>query len=345
MVVDFIQNFCVKNKLNYEKDHKGNIYVTKGLADYYPCVVAHMDTVHKDQVSLVDSGTLLDIIEWPPGTFIHKESKPCFSYSLDGESPALLNKSFTILNAMNPETNEPTGIGGDDKCGVYICLELLSKIDNIKAVFFVEEECGMLGSKNLSNIKFFENVGYALQFDAPTKNWFSYSCSGVKLWSEEFFDVVSPALNEHSVDNISYDPFTDVVQLRKYFDFCCAVLPTGYYDQHSANEFVVKEHTLECVEIGKKFINLLGEKRYTFIDHSDNDKEQEKYIQEYDYENCDFEKYFGKEDDGFRDSLFEYFGEDGFEIKNVMDCFGEDYFDEEFTFEEYIPEEEFKKKD
>jgi hypothetical protein len=35
---------------------------------------------------------------------------------------------------------KPTGIGGDDKCGVYACLELLKELPNLKAAFFVSEE-------------------------------------------------------------------------------------------------------------------------------------------------------------------------------------------------------------
>jgi len=238
MVSSFVESYCLNNGYNFEKDLKGNIYITKGKADYYPCVVAHMDTVHKDQIDLVDKGLSLNILE-------------------------TVENNFTVLSAINPVTGMPTGIGGDDKCGVYICLALLEKVDNIKVALFVEEECGMLGSKNLS-FKFFQNVGYALQFDAPTKNWFSYSCSGVRLWSDEFFSVVAPVLKQHLINNISKDPFTDVVQLRKYFDFCCAVLPTGYYDQHTVDEFVVEEHTFECLEIGKKVIENLGEKKYIF---------------------------------------------------------------------------------
>ena len=57
------------------------------------------------------------------------------------------------------------------------------KRDILKAAFFVSEEIGMLGSKQ-ADPKFFEDVGYALQFDAPTGNWFSVQCSGTKLWTE-----------------------------------------------------------------------------------------------------------------------------------------------------------------
>lgn len=238
LVIKFIENHCKENSYNYFKDYKNNIYITKGLTKHYPCIVAHMDTVHSDQTKLIDSKINLLISE-------------------------NINDGLTYLSALDPTNNKKTGIGGDDKCGIYICLELLKKIDNIKVAFFVEEECGMIGSKNLAKT-FFEDVGYAIQFDAPTNNWFSYSCSGVRLWTEEFFSAIKGVLENHKIDNVSKDPFTDIVQIRKNFDFCCAVLPTGYYNQHTPNEFVVEEHTVDCVDLGLEFIKTLGEKKYTF---------------------------------------------------------------------------------
>jgi hypothetical protein len=244
LVTEFIQNFCVENSYNYRKDFKNNIYITKGKAEYYPCVVAHMDTVHRDQGYLVDLNLNLSIVE-----------------RLDDEG-------LTHLTAIDPVSKLKTGIGGDDKCGVYICLKLLEKLDNIKVAFFVEEECGMVGSKNLLK-SFFEDVGYVLQFDAPTNNWFSYSCSGVELWSKEFFQKIKNVLRAYDIDNISLDPFTDVVQIRKNFNFCCAVLPAGYYNQHCSDEFVVEEHTNECVKLGYDFIQALGENKYVFEKHTE----------------------------------------------------------------------------
>lgn len=240
LIIGFVESFCKQKGYAYKKDRKNNIYIKKGKADYYPCVVAHMDTVHKDQRLLVESDTRLSIVE-----------------------KQIENESLTLLTAINPVNKLKTGIGGDDKCGVYICLKLLEKVDNIKVAFFVEEECGMIGSKNLLK-SFFEDVGYAVQFDAPTNNWFSYSCSGVELWTEEFFQKIKDTLYKYKIDNISIDPFTDVVQIRKNFDFCCAVLPTGYYNQHSFDEFVIEEHTNTCVDLGFDFIQALGEKKYVF---------------------------------------------------------------------------------
>lgn len=247
LVIEFIQLFCKENSFSYKKDFKNNIYITKGNAEYYPCVVAHMDTVHREQDYLVDLNLNLSIVE----------TKKYFD-----------KENLTILSAIDPVSKLKTGIGGDDKCGIYICLKLLERIDNIKVAFFVEEECGMIGSKNLLK-SFFKDVGYAVQFDAPTNNWFSYSCSGVALWNEEFFQKIKNVLYNYNIDNISLDPFTDVVQIRKNFDFCCAVLPTGYYNQHCSDEFVIEEHTNDCVELGFDFIKALGENKYVFQKHAE----------------------------------------------------------------------------
>jgi len=241
LVVDFIENYCIDNNLFYKKDSKNNIYVVKGKLnqdEYFPCAVAHTDTVHKDQVELIEFGLSLDI----------------FEEKYDGK---------TFLTAINPMNLGKTGIGGDDKCGVYICLRLLEKLDNLKCAFFVEEEIGMKGS-TLCDLEFFNDVGYAIQFDAPTNDWFSESCMGHKLWSDEYFKVIKNVLDNHGIKNISKDPFTDVVQLRKKFDFCCSVLPTGYYNQHSKLEYVVEEETEGCVELAVDFIEKLGYKKYYF---------------------------------------------------------------------------------
>ena len=119
----------------------------------------------------------------------------------------------------------------------------------------------MLGSSSLDH-NFFENVGYALQPDAPTNNWFSKTCSGHKLWTEEFFSAVENVLFDYNINNISRDPFTDVVQLRKRFNFCCAVLPVGYYNQHCSDEYVVESDTNSCVELAKDIINSLGNRKF-----------------------------------------------------------------------------------
>lgn len=242
LMIDFIKGFCENHKLSYYLDSKSNIYVTKGeikKEEFYPCVVAHTDTVHHDQIELINTKTNITI------------------------KSLLTGDNRTKLMGWNPHNDCPTGIGGDDKCGVYICLKMLLDSDVLKAVFFVEEETGMHGSK-VADPKFFDNVGYAIQFDAPTNNWFSETLLGIPLWNKNFFNAVENTLSENKIDNISNDPFTDVLQLRKKFDFCCAVFPTGYYNQHSKYEYVIPEETEQCFNIGMQTVKNLGRIKYKY---------------------------------------------------------------------------------
>lgn len=44
-IIDFITSFVTTNfpQVRIEIDKTGNIYITKGIADTYPAIVAHLD--------------------------------------------------------------------------------------------------------------------------------------------------------------------------------------------------------------------------------------------------------------------------------------------------------------
>jgi di/tripeptidase len=245
LVREFIENFAKDNGIEYYIDEKGNIYLTKGElseGEYYPCVVSHMDTVHRGHKELVDSRTHLNIVE-----SVYERAE---------------DDTYSVLIAKHPHTDKQTGIGGDDKCGVYVCLEMLLRFDTIKAAFFVEEEIGMRGSKEADDA-FFENVGYAIQFDAPSDNWISEVCSGVKLFDSEFKERIKGVLSESGYTKFSRDPFTDVNQLAQKYEFNCLNLGCGYYRQHSDSEYVVIDEVANSVIAGEKLITDLGCNLYT----------------------------------------------------------------------------------
>ena len=142
-----------------------------------------------------------------------------------------------------------------------MCLSLFEHFDILKGSFFVEEEIGMLGSKEADPI-FFENVGYAIQFDAPSANWISEVCSGVKLFDEEFKTQITQVLSEGGYTKFSIDPFTDVNQLAQKFDFDCLNIGCGYHDQHSDKEYVIIDEVEKSLNMGIKLIDYLGIKKY-----------------------------------------------------------------------------------
>jgi di/tripeptidase len=274
MVRDYIIEFAKERNIDYYVDNKGNLYLTKGtletMDEYYPCVVSHMDTVHRGHKELIENKVRLVI-----------EEKVLF----DGVT------NTNTLIAKLPDTDKQTGIGGDDKCGVYVCLELFEKFDKLKGAFFVEEEIGMLGSRQADS-NFFGNVGYAIQFDAPSSNWITEICSGVKLFDEDFKGEIKEVLNESGYTKFSIDPFTDVNQLASKFDFNCLNLGCGYYRQHTDHEYVVVEEVSDSVNAGVKLITKLGNVKYT---HKKIEKKPLITETKYDYhsynDSFDYEEY------------------------------------------------------
>ena len=226
---DYLVNFFNERNIGNYVDEHGNVYATKGKSDYFPCVVAHIDTVH-----------------------------PVTEFSVVEDN--------YMLSAVKPD-GSPTGIGGDNKAGVFVCLELFERFDNIKAAFFVSEEVGCLGSY-LSDPEFFENVGYAIQFDAPFNNWVSHYSDGVKLFStaDEFFKKLDPifeaCLPEYTIDKLGYHPYTDVSALKSLYDFSCLNYSVGYYNMHSIHEYVSINDVDLCLNTAVKIIKSLGEELY-----------------------------------------------------------------------------------
>jgi len=254
LVRDYIQKYAEDNDIDYHIDKKGNIYLTKGSEDkltegeFYPCVVAHMDTVHRNHINLVYTNQRLDIVEQPY------------------ENSQYTDLQQTALIAKHPTTKEQTGIGGDDKCGVAVCLEMLDHFDIIKAAFFVEEEIGMKGSKEADS-EFFKKVGYAIQFDAPSSNWITEVCSGQRLFDTDFKELITEDLSNNGYTTFSNDPFTDVNQLAQKFDFCCLNLGCGYYRQHTNHEYVIVEEVEDAIRAGKSLITKL---RFEYYEHKKN---------------------------------------------------------------------------
>jgi putative aminopeptidase FrvX len=233
-LVNFICEFLEKNKIPYKVDELFNIYCTKGDADIYPCVVAHTDTVHNN--NHIDVRTEL--------------KKNCRN---------VLKEAYKGYDAKG----KPTGIGGDDKAGVFACLTLLLELPVLKAAFFVSEEIGCKGSKEADEA-FFENVGYAIQFDAPYDYMVTEVSSGVPLFDRrsEFFKKANNVLIEYIIPEYGSHPFTDVYALKKLFDFSCINLSIGYYEHHTANEYVILEDVENGIKIGREMIASLGYEKY-----------------------------------------------------------------------------------
>lgn len=245
---DMILAIARQRKFEVEVDDTGNVFMSNGPpldpknneeGVYYPCVVAHMDTVHDEHIEYVHRDMRLDI-----------------------------NYENGIYKAYDPITGKQTGVGGDDKAGIVIALNMLLYSDiEMKGAFFISEENGCRGSGNIKKPYLLTDVGYFIQFDAPGNNWVSMKSGGVDMFHNDFKEnKLLPVLerNGRNEDCLSKDPFTDVKELRRQFGVCCVNLFAGYHGMHTPHETVNKSEMEESFDMAYDLIKELGNERYIF---------------------------------------------------------------------------------
>lgn len=211
----FITSWLDKKKISWSTDKEGNIYAVKGKAKSYPCVVAHMDEVH-----------------------------------VENEHKKVIYED-RIMFAMDMKTLKTTGIGADDKNGIWICLKLLATQPAIKCAFFIKEEVGCIGS-DAADMSFFENCRFVLECDRRGSEDLITKIGVVELCSPEFIQVLP--LNEFGY-KITNGMMTDIMALKnKNLGLSCVNISCGYYYPHTAQEITYLPHLLNCLNFVKAII-------------------------------------------------------------------------------------------
>jgi hypothetical protein len=235
----FIIRYITKfNNISYYTDN-GNVYITKGSANSYPCVVAHMDTVHP----IVEDLSLLTI-----------------------------NENITGFNNV---TMTQTGVGGDDKVGIFIALQCLNHFDNIKLVFFRDEEVGCQGSY-LAEIDFFNNVNFVLQCDRRGNSDFIVNAGSVELSSKDFQNDIITVIKKYGY-SFNNGMMTDVMALKEIgLPVSAANISCGYYNPHMENEYVNIPDVMNCLDMVINIIASFGHKSYYHVYNTTVSKNKDK---------------------------------------------------------------------
>ena len=184
-----------------------NIYVTKGipLPNGYPCIVSHTDTVHA----------------------IVPDDEFRVGYDHDNR----------IIYGYNPIKRDFTGIGADDKVGIYIALAAVRDFTSIKACFFRDEEIGCVGSGE-ADLSFFSDCMYILQCDRKGNKDFVNRISSTPISSKEFQDDVANIIKNYGYD-FHDGGMTDVYKLTtRQVGISTANMSCGYYNPHSSDELI-----------------------------------------------------------------------------------------------------------
>ena len=133
-----------------------------------------------------------------------------------------------MFNKQNGSLSSPQGIGGDDRCGVYMVLEVIKKY-NCSVLFCEDEESGGIGATKFTKTKLAKNLGfnYIIEFDrqgrinitSPLVHYANIEKECViigvnerlEIWSKEEFDKYMEA-NEESLEEITEGLFDNLYE-------------------------------------------------------------------------------------------------------------------------------------
>lgn len=212
-------------------DAKGNLYVTKGVSDTYPCVVAHMDQVQ------------------------HTHPADFKVYELGD-----------IIMAYSDSKKSQMGLGADDKNGIWVALKCLEKFDAIKLAFFVGEEIGCVGSSD-ADMSFFKDARFVLQCDRKGGHDLITEASCTELCSKDFAGIINPGAFGYKETT---GMMTDVMTLKENgLGVCCVNISCGYYNPHTDEEVTKKSELLNCLAFVEDIIeNCVGVYEHEYVPYT-----------------------------------------------------------------------------
>ena len=138
------------------------------------------------------------------------------------------------------------GIGGDDRCGVYMIFEVLKRF-NWSVLFCEDEESGMVGARKFTRTDLAKTLefNYIIEFDRKGSNdAVFYDCD-----NDEFEEFITQEFYK-----TSYGTFSDISVLAPFLKCAAVNLSCGYYDAHTKKEYVVIPEMEASIEAACKIL-------------------------------------------------------------------------------------------
>lgn len=183
-----------------------------------------------------------------------------------GDVPVLLvahmdtvhRERCTEIIESNGKISSPQGIGGDDRCGIYIIMNIIRDL-HCSILFCEDEEIGMVGAKQFVKTHYLDHldVNYIIEFDRKGNNdAVFYDCD-----NPEFTDFICNTTGFKE----SFGSFSDISQVAPASGIAAVNLSCGYYKAHTKEEYVIFDEMLNTIEVAKKLITTES-KAYEYIE-------------------------------------------------------------------------------
>ena len=222
-IKSFLLDCLMDLPLTIETDEIGNLFITKGISDNYPCLAAHLDEIHA----------------------------PC-----EREVIVEGDKIYTVDRLWNR-----VGCGADDKNGLWVIINLLRTVPVMKAALFVQEErngelIGCRGAR-YCDLSFFDDAMYVLECDRKGASDVVQIGKGDTLLCDP--DFIPQSLLEKYGYEMVRGGKTDVVELKmRGLKIPVCNLSCGYYNAHKNSEYTIFSQLKNCLNFVSEIIETVN---------------------------------------------------------------------------------------
>ena len=210
----------------------------------------------------------------------------------------------------NGSISSPQGIGGDDRCGIYMVLEI-AKHWNCHVLFCEDEEIGGVGANKFVKSKHAKSldVNYIVELDRRgSTDAVFYDCD-----NQAFTDFVCKEYFKEA-----WGTFSDISVIAPSVGVSAVNLSSGYHNAHTEAEYVVEKEVDRIIEEVEKLLDRTDNSRYEYVER------KVDYSRYYDYD-----KWYS------RDFYYGYTGYTGNNANSKTDAEDEEnYFEIEYMCED-----------
>jgi len=191
-----------------------------------------------------------------------------------------------IYNSNTGVITSPTGIGGDDRCGVYAILSILKATGKKPYLFFsTDEETGSKSTEKAASdlVSFKEKINFAIQIDRRGKDdSVYYTCGNKKFksWIDSF------GFKEQTGSR------TDICVFINKWDIAAVNLSSGYYNEHKSDEFIKIQYLGFTIDKVCNILNSSEIKKYSAEEKKYNTKATDNYYDDYGYYGYGYKEFY-----------------------------------------------------
>lgn len=151
-----------------------------------------------------------------------------------------------VYDKTKQALSSPQGIGGDDRCGVYMILEIIKK-HHCSVLFCEDEEIGAVGAEKFTKWESAQQLtyNYIIEFDRRGNN------------DAVFYDCDNELFEEFVTKDFyktSFGSFSDISTLAPFLGCAAVNLSCGYYNAHTTDEYVVLPEMQASIDAACKIL-------------------------------------------------------------------------------------------